>query len=627
MPHRLAPPALVLALAFAPPAPADDALPAEVVAGVKRASVFVRMDGDGWGGSGSGFVVAAADDTLLVATNHHVAVPTPPADAKSPKPAALSVVFDSGTKTEKAYNSVSVVASDPDRDLAVLKVTGVKPAPRPLPLAGAAVTETTTVYPFGFPFGKALSADAGSPAITVGKASVSSLRNGPDGELAVIQIDGNLNPGNSGGPVVDSKGRLVGVARATIRDGQGIGLIVPAAELERMLAGRAGAVRLLPPRTAGGKTTARVQVPLMDPAGVVTAVSVRYLVVPAKGGKPDPDALVKSKDAKTAELKIADGTGTADLALPSADGDVLVQVTVTARGKAVAAKPQALSLAVALAGADGAKPPAGWGEVSPPDRAFVLWVPDGGRSATRSRTMTLDGRPAHLTTATGTTPAGLSYEASTFTLPAGAFVGVGGQKKMADGLASSLADDLKGKITDSKAVDAGPLRGTEASIEAGAKAARVRVFAAGKQVRVVQVSGPADLVAGKDADLLLASFRPAGDAPGVPGSPGVARPPVVGPGRGFDVLGKEALVVGGGSDPLFSDAVPDGGQLGGVLVGLEVSTTPWLNHPMARSFRPIYPGRREGVDGQAVRHPDQRGEDAQGEGTGTPSAGCPSCTG
>src|SRR5438128_900416 len=122
------------------------------------------------------------------------------------------------------------------------------------------------VYTFGFPFGKALSTTKGFPAVTVGKASISSLRNGADGELSVVQIDGNLNPGNSGGPVVDAKGRLVGVAVATIRDGQGIGLTVPAAELGKMMQGRVGRVRVTSKKAGDGPVTVRVEVDLIDPA-------------------------------------------------------------------------------------------------------------------------------------------------------------------------------------------------------------------------------------------------------------------------------------------------------------------------------------------------------------------------
>ena len=101
---------------------------------------------------------------------------------------------------------------------------GAKDLPKPIDTATAVEpSETMTVYALGFPFGEALSTTKGNPSLTVGKATVSSLRENERGEVVVIQLDGNLNPGNSGGPVVDAKGRLVGVATAGVR-GAGIGL-------------------------------------------------------------------------------------------------------------------------------------------------------------------------------------------------------------------------------------------------------------------------------------------------------------------------------------------------------------------------------------------------------------------
>src|ERR1700686_3200891 len=91
------------------------------------------------------------------------------------------------------------------------------------------------VFVFGFPFGKILATNKRNPAITVGKGSVSSIRLDEKDELALVQIDGALNPGKSGGPVVDAPGRLVGIAVATIKDSSGIGLAIPARQLKRLL--------------------------------------------------------------------------------------------------------------------------------------------------------------------------------------------------------------------------------------------------------------------------------------------------------------------------------------------------------------------------------------------------------
>ncbi len=268
---------------------ADDGITPETVAAIKAATAYIRVEGDGWSGSGSGFVVIADKDRVLVVTNHHVAVKLPP--GVRPKPPTVSVVFGSGTSTEREYPA-TVVASDEDRDLAVLRVAGVKDAPKPILYANPPKpVETMAVISFGFPFGQALAGRKGFPAVTVGKASVSSLRDGDDGELAIIQIDGNLNPGNSGGPVVDSKGRLVGVAVARVRDGQGIGFLVPAVEVGRLMDGRVGRVRVVAGKGADGKPNARVEADLIDPAGVFKTATAYYVVVPPKGKSPDAASL------------------------------------------------------------------------------------------------------------------------------------------------------------------------------------------------------------------------------------------------------------------------------------------------------------------------------------------------
>lgn len=56
------------------------------------------------------------------------------------------------------------------------------------------------------------------------------------GERAYIQLDISLNPGNSGGPVLDDEGRVVGIAAARVANAQGIGLAIPVAALEDLLA-------------------------------------------------------------------------------------------------------------------------------------------------------------------------------------------------------------------------------------------------------------------------------------------------------------------------------------------------------------------------------------------------------
>src|SRR5205807_1157873 len=95
-----------------------------------------------------------------------------------------------------------------EADLMVLQIDGdLAELPEPLTLnPDAELSETQTVYVFGFPLGKAL-----GKSITVSKSSISSLRK-ENGELKEIQLNGGINEGNSGGPIVNEKGEVLGVA-------------------------------------------------------------------------------------------------------------------------------------------------------------------------------------------------------------------------------------------------------------------------------------------------------------------------------------------------------------------------------------------------------------------------------
>lgn len=223
--------ALVVAFAssWAMAAFSDDTIPPETLAKIKGATAFVKIVAGSGSGSGSGFVIKVEGQSAYVVTNHHVIEPrviqivggmrrgpffgpwgpyfglTPRIIAQTMKDAKATVVLYSGTPKEESCPA-EVLAADPDLDLAVLKVAGVKALPQPVDLDDdPKLTETMPVYVFGFPFGEVLATGKGNPAITIGKGSVSSLRLDERGELARVQIDGALNPGNSGGPVVDAR--------------------------------------------------------------------------------------------------------------------------------------------------------------------------------------------------------------------------------------------------------------------------------------------------------------------------------------------------------------------------------------------------------------------------------------
>ena len=161
------------------------------------------------GGAGSGFAVAP-DGYLL--TNHHVAV-------QDGKPARLRARWPDGEELR-----ADVVGGDAATDLALLRVSASAPLPF-LEVGGAAARPGQLAVAIGNPLGFESTVTAGVVS-AVGR----SMR-GRDGRLIdnVIQHTAPLNPGNSGGPLVDSAGRVLGVNTAMISRSQGIGLAVPAA--------------------------------------------------------------------------------------------------------------------------------------------------------------------------------------------------------------------------------------------------------------------------------------------------------------------------------------------------------------------------------------------------------------
>lgn len=243
---------------------------------IKKAVVFIKVEAGDVGGSGSGFVIRAENGIGLVATNCHVIVAALIQQLRSPSAGSgITVVFDSGQPAERSAAG-EILAFDFDNDLALLRVRGISKLPRPIdPAYSPKLSETMPVFICGFPFGQQLATSSRSPAMTIGKGSVSSVRLDDSGEVAFVQIDGSINPGNSGGPVVDPDGRLAGVAVATIT-GTGIGMAVPPGDLQRMLEGRVYTPRFIPAGLDGDSAVFLAVVPVIDPMKKVKSVSLLF---------------------------------------------------------------------------------------------------------------------------------------------------------------------------------------------------------------------------------------------------------------------------------------------------------------------------------------------------------------
>lgn len=173
--------------------------------------------GSGWVFDGAGHVV----------TNAHVV-----RNARN-----IAVTFQDGRVVD-----AELVGQDPTTDIAVIKVTsteGLFPIDR---ATGESLEQGDRVYAFGSPFGFKFSMSEGI---------VSALNRDPENVIGTggytnfIQTDAAVNPGNSGGPLVNVEGRLVGmnVAIATARnsagdsEGQnsGISFAIPLETIERVV--------------------------------------------------------------------------------------------------------------------------------------------------------------------------------------------------------------------------------------------------------------------------------------------------------------------------------------------------------------------------------------------------------
>jgi S1-C subfamily serine protease len=192
--------------------------PEEVVRRVKGATVYIRATtGPGRVEMGSGFF--AGSEPGFVVTNAHV-VGYGPREIR--RPSKVEVVVAGGEPGERTL-SAAVYGVDVEGDLALLKVEG-EGLPAPLAFGKAeGLVETQEVVVYGYPFGELLGKN-----ISVNRSSVSSLRR-ENGKLRVVQLAGGLNPGNSGGPVTNAKGEVIGVSVAKI-GGAEIAFAIPAEE-------------------------------------------------------------------------------------------------------------------------------------------------------------------------------------------------------------------------------------------------------------------------------------------------------------------------------------------------------------------------------------------------------------
>lgn len=192
----------------------------DVVAEVHSSVVLIRSVGSAAGVSGSGVVI---DTEGHILTNYHVIQGQE----------TLKVLLPDGSAS-----LATVIGSDPANDLAVIQATGFDPS-RLHPATFADSDEVRVgqpVFAVGSPFDQEFTVTSGIISAT-GRTSRSAFATRPIHD--VLQTDAALNPGNSGGPLFNLAGEVIGI-NTSIENPEGrvfagIGFAVPSNTVRRFL--------------------------------------------------------------------------------------------------------------------------------------------------------------------------------------------------------------------------------------------------------------------------------------------------------------------------------------------------------------------------------------------------------
>lgn len=179
--------------------------------------------------SGSGFVVSNTTTSTYIATNAHVV---------AKMPVSIRIQLD-----DKEV-SAEIFACETSRDLCILRCDRLNDIP-PLQLSTAEVKPGDTAYALGFPD----TADSLSAAFvyssheaTITDGTIGAVRSttlmdrGPT--VSLLRINAAINSGNSGGPLLDRRGRVIGINTCDASDPQGIVGAVSAKELDEIMTHR-----------------------------------------------------------------------------------------------------------------------------------------------------------------------------------------------------------------------------------------------------------------------------------------------------------------------------------------------------------------------------------------------------
>lgn len=210
-------PADAAADAAAAPSPKGDKSPAELFQALAPSVVTIFVKGARGQGSGTGFLV---DTQGTLATNHHVI------DGAT----NVLVKFKSGAR----FDTVELLADSPAVDLALLRVDLATPMEGGAPVTGSPLSlgdsEQVVVGERAISIGNPLGLEH---TLTDGLVSARRIYD----NRPWIQMSVPVSPGNSGGPLFNMRGEVIGITTQVVAPGlgQNLNLAVPINELKRLI--------------------------------------------------------------------------------------------------------------------------------------------------------------------------------------------------------------------------------------------------------------------------------------------------------------------------------------------------------------------------------------------------------
>ncbi len=190
-----------------------------IVSSTKGTTIFGQSYDSSAAGTG---VIVTSDGYIL--TNKHVINGA----------SKVTVILDDGT----TYENVEVVATDPLNDIAFLKIKDVSD----LPAATLGDSKTISVGQQVIAIGNALGEYQNSVTSGIisgtGRSVTAADSNGSNVETLtdMIQTDAAINSGNSGGPLVNAAGEVIGINTATSSTAENMGFAIPISSVKGMLA-------------------------------------------------------------------------------------------------------------------------------------------------------------------------------------------------------------------------------------------------------------------------------------------------------------------------------------------------------------------------------------------------------